>query len=48
MDKFNIYLFVINFWNYLFTTNYLDISKIKIVYDENITEDYETYSDNEH
>jgi hypothetical protein len=47
MDKFNIYLFVINFWNYLFTTNYLDISKIKIVYDENITEDHEILSDYE-
>lgn len=31
MDKFNIYLFVMNFWQYIFNNNYLDISKIKIV-----------------
>jgi len=31
MDKFNIYLFVMNFWQYIFNTNNLDVSKIKIV-----------------
>ena len=34
MDKFNIYLFVMNFWQHVFNTSFLDISKIKIVSEE--------------
>jgi hypothetical protein len=50
MDKFNIYLFVMNFWQYIFNNNnYLDISKIKIVSEdiEEIDQPYEEiiYSD---
>jgi len=30
MDKFNIYLFVLNFWHYLFQSESLDISNIRI------------------
>ena len=30
MEKFNIYLFVLNFWNYLFQYESLDISNIRI------------------
>jgi hypothetical protein len=30
MDKFKIYLFVLNFWHYLFSYEELDISNIKI------------------
>ena len=51
MDKFNIYLFIMNFWQYIFNNDFLDISKIKIVLDDK--EEIETqeqeliYSDSE-
>ena len=52
MDKFNIYLFVMNFWQYIFNNNYLDISKIKIVQEdkeETEQQDQELiYSDSEY
>jgi hypothetical protein len=35
MDKFNIYLFVLNFWHYLFQSEYLDISNIRIENENN-------------
>ena len=36
MDKFNIYLFVLNFWNYLFQyEESLDISNIRIENENN-------------
>ena len=43
MDKFNIYLFIMNFWKHIFN-NELDISNIRIV-NENIEEVQENLSD---
>jgi len=36
MEKFNIYLFVLNFWHYLFQSESLDISNIRIENENNI------------
>ncbi len=36
MDKFNIYLFVLNFWHSLFQSESLDISNIRIENETNI------------
>ena len=38
--KFNIYLFVLQFWNYLFINKNLEISNIKIL-NENMESDIE-------
>jgi hypothetical protein len=32
--KYKIYVFVINYWNYLFTNTFLDISNIKLLKDK--------------
>lgn len=29
--KYKVYVFVINYWNYLFTNTFLDISNIKLL-----------------
>jgi hypothetical protein len=38
--KFNIYLFVLQFWHYLFINNNLEISNIKLI-NENMESDME-------